>query len=127
MNANYDTEVGDVQLYKDFGFVFVETPTTETPLKFVTINNEVADYIRGELPDGAEEHHPVMFVGTGRKHYYTSKDTEKLEEAVLERFADSPYVLVENVDGGWKRWDGRPEFSETYADLRNARVVKKTR
>ena len=126
MNANYDTTKADVSLYKDFGFIFAETPNMNTPWKFVTINDQLADRIRGDLPEEARDQHPVMFVGTGKKHYYTSKNTDKLDDAVLEALADSPYVLVENVDGGWNRWEGRPEFSDTYADLREARVVKET-
>lgn len=87
-------------------------------------HREVADQVRGSLPDvdGAV----VMHTGDNfGKHYYRSHDETTLPVDVLEALADEGVeVLLRNVDGGWQNWDGRPEWSTTYVDYSDAEVVR---
>jgi hypothetical protein len=80
---------------------------------------ERADVVRGDVPD--DDGVPIMYVGNpGAKHYYNGHDPEGIDVDVLEWIRDSKYTLYENVEGGWESWDGRPEFSKTRLNLRDA-------
>lgn len=64
-----------------------------------------------------------VYVGErGSKHYLTSHDLSEVPRPYLDDIVER-VTLLDNVDGGWENWDGRPEFSETYIDLSDATVV----
>ena len=89
---------------------------------FRRCEDAMADEIRGEIqmPDGQ----PVIYIGDNfGKHYYRSKDFETVPVDVLEWLNANDFVLVRNVDGGWVKWEGRPEFSDSYVDFSEAEVV----
>lgn len=88
---------------------------------FVSITDDMADYIRGEIPevDGM----PVMCIGSNfGKHYYSS-DSRTVPVDVLEKLNERDMVLVDNVGGGWENWEGRPEWSDYYIDFSDATVI----
>jgi hypothetical protein len=83
---------------------------------------EIADRIRGDVPRCDET--PIMYIGTSTaKHYYTSHDVRDCPVDVLEWLDEHNVAVFENIEGGWSSWNGRPEFSETKIDYRNAQRV----
>jgi hypothetical protein len=83
---------------------------------------DIADKIRGNVPDC--EGTPIMFIGDSTaKHYYRSHDPRDCPVDVLEWLENSSYAVFENIDGGWSPWEGRPEFSDTEINYRNATRV----
>jgi hypothetical protein len=90
---------------------------------FVRLDRDnLADNVLGEVPDTDG---PVMaYIGSGfGKHYYTSHSRDGLPVDVYEQLSERGATLLENVDGGWHRWGGRPEFSEDYIDFSEAEAV----
>jgi hypothetical protein len=89
---------------------------------FRPADEQYADRIRGEIPDGPA---PVVYVATTGKHYYESKPHDELPDAVLEALTDAGHTLVGPVSAGWDSWGGRPEFADslTYADFSTATVI----
>lgn len=88
------------------------------------ITEDIADEIRGEIPD--VDGTPVIYIGdSGGKNYYQSHDFDELDEPVRDAILnnDQNLVLIDNVEGGWKKWDGRPEWSENYIDFTDAEIV----
>ena len=81
-----------------------------------------SDGVRGDLgtlPDGA-----VIYIGETRgKHYYRSNGISDLRIEHRAAIEAHGHVLLDGVDGGWARWKGRPEWSETYIDVTGAEVV----
>jgi hypothetical protein len=85
---------------------------------------ESADVVRGDVPDDEDDGIPIMYIiDPGAKHFYNGHNVENIDVDVLEWIRDSKYVLYENADGGWHSWNGRPEFSDTRLDLREASKV----
>jgi hypothetical protein len=68
----------------------------------------------------------AVYVGTkGSKHYITSSPLSNVPKEYLQYILDRENLtLLDNVDGGWESWEGRPEFSETYIDLDDATVIE---
>jgi len=96
------------------------------PWAFVHVNSGTAvDVVRGDVPDADG---PVLaYVGDHfDRHYYTSKPRDGMPVDVYEALVERDVLLLEDVDGGWSNWDGRPEWSETYIDLRDAEPVDMT-
>jgi hypothetical protein len=88
------------------------------------VTEEIADEIRGKIPD--VDGTPVVYIGDSpNKHYYQSHDLDELDDAIVDAILNNSLdlVLVDGADGGWKRWDGRPEWSESYIDFSEAEVV----
>lgn len=86
------------------------------------ITDDIADYIRGELPETDGE--PVLYIGdSGGKHYYRSHDLSELDDWVIEAAEEHGLTIIDNVDGGWETWDGRPEWSESYIDFNDAEIA----
>jgi len=56
------------------------------------------------------------------KHYIKSHDLDEVPADVVEAVAEHA-VVVDGVTGGWKTWEGRPEWSETFVDLSGSEVV----
>jgi hypothetical protein len=56
-------------------------------------------------------------------HYYDGKQRDEIPTAVYEELADHDATLLDDVDGGWQTWEGRPEWSETYIDVTDADPV----
>lgn len=93
------------------------------PWAFAHVNSGTAvDVVRGDVPDADG---PVLaYVGDHFNcHYYTSKSRDGIPVDVYEALVDRDALLLEDVDGGWRNWNGRPEWSETYIDLRDAEPV----
>jgi hypothetical protein len=90
---------------------------------FVKLGDErITDHREGELPE--TEGAPVAYIGDNLgKYYYRSKDHESVPVDVLEWLQERGYSLVTGVDGGWKHWDGRPEWSENYIDFSEVEAV----
>lgn len=66
---------------------------------------------------------PVVFVGeTLSVHYINGKTLSSVPRPYLDAVRDRGYAIINGVDGGWKSWEGRPEWSETYLDLADASV-----
>lgn len=84
-------------------------------------------YLRGDHIRGggkADIEGTVTYVGDSLgKNYVNSKSLDDVPDAVVKAAAEQGTVVLENVDGGWADWNGRPEFSDTYVDIRNSRVV----
>jgi len=98
-------------------------PKTGGRFALVLLREGLADVVRGEVPDTGERT-PVIHVGsTLGKHYYSSHDDRTIPYDVLDAVRQKGYQLVEDVDGGWDSWEGRPEFSTAYLDCRDATVV----
>ena len=82
----------------------------------------IADKIRGDVPRCDET--PIMYIGDSTaKHYYTSHDVRNCPVDVLEWLDEHNVAVFESIEGGWSPWNGRPEFSETKIDYRNAQRV----
>lgn len=82
-----------------------------------------ADVVRGDEPD--VDGTPVAYIGDSfGKHYYTGRSTDEVPAEVVEELESNDLVLVDGFDGGWESWDGRPEFSTTYADLESVELVE---
>lgn len=97
-------------------------PSESVEFAFVTITEDLADRVRGEIPE--TEGTPVMQIGTSLgKHYYTS-DSRTVPVDVLEKLEARDLTLVDDVAGGWAQWEGRPEWSETYVDFSEAEAVE---
>jgi hypothetical protein len=93
-----------------------------------TTNNQYCfPYLKGDNIRGgtkADIEGTVTYGGDSlSKHYITSHDLSEVPNAVLEAVAEHATIL-DNVDGGWARWDGRPEFSTSYVDISDATVVE---
>ena len=75
--------------------------------------------VRGEVPEADGE--PVMFIGRGlSKHYWASRHVSECDIDVLEWLEESQYTVFHGVDGGWKDWNGQPEFDSKYVDFRGS-------
>jgi hypothetical protein len=88
---------------------------------FRRIREGMADTIRGKIPE--TDGKPVMYVGSNFGKYYWQSHSDTIPVDVLEWLSNNGYSLIENVDGGWVRWEGRPEFSDHYVDFSEANVV----
>jgi hypothetical protein len=85
---------------------------------------EIADIQRGEIPD--VDGTPVTCIGTNfAKYYYRSHDNRTVPTDVRDWMDENNLVLIKNVDGGWQSWGGRPEFSTSYIDYRDATIVSR--
>lgn len=81
---------------------------------FAVVTDDAADRVTG-VPD--VEGTPIIYVGSNvGKHYWDSKATDSVPADLIRYLHNSGYQLVEGVDGGWIRWEGRPEWSDTYMD-----------
>lgn len=110
-----------VDLY-DSGGVFAGVPGIRRNFALIEIVDDMADEIRGQLPD--VDGTPVMMIGDNfGKNYYNSDISRTVPVDLLEAMRDRDMVLVRNVDGGWASWGGRPEWSDTYVDFSDAEVV----
>jgi len=90
---------------------------------FVRLDRDnVADEVRGDVPDADG---PVLtYIGSSfGKWFYRSRDREGIPVDVYEELVDHGATLLDDVDGGWSNWDGRPEWSETYVDVSEAETV----
>jgi hypothetical protein len=81
------------------------------------------DEVNGEAPDDA-----MMYTGEAvswRTEPTTEGDLDDdhLEMAVEALIEAYDVTVLFGVDGGWKTWEGRPEWSETYIDVRDANAV----
>lgn len=89
---------------------------------FVEIDEDLADVVRGDVPD--VDGTPVIYVGSSlAKHYWRSHDSETVPVDVLGWLDDRNLTLVRGVEGDWHTWEGRPEWSDTEADLTDVEVV----
>lgn len=91
---------------------------------FVTLQGveEWVDYVKGGMPESDEV--PIMYVGDNLgKHYWQSHNIKDCDVDVLEWLENSKYTVYENVDGGWQRWNGRPEFSDKYVNFTDVQEV----
>ena len=90
---------------------------------FVRLDRDnLADNVLGDVPDADG---PVLaYIGSSfGKHYYTSHSRDGMPYDVYEQLVARDVTLLDDVDGGWHRWEGRPEFSEDYIDFRDAEPV----
>jgi hypothetical protein len=82
-----------------------------------------ADRIRGEAPETNSK--TAVYIGDNTaKHYTDGHDIDEVPEEVWNHLAEEGYVVLDNVEGDWAQWDGRPEFSESYIDYSDAEVVE---
>jgi len=88
---------------------------------FRRLTDGMADRVRGSIPTTDGE--AVMYVGDNFGKYYWQSYSDTIPVDVLEWLHENNYTLVENVDGGWALWDGRPEFSTNYVDFSEATVM----
>lgn len=113
-SIRYDFGAYNVMEHHNFGkrIVAVLKPITE----------EIADNIRGEIPD--VDGTPVLYIGdSGAKNYYQSHDLSELQDGVIEIAEENGLKIITGVDGGWSSWEGRPEWSETYIDFTDSTIV----
>lgn len=116
----------EVLEYVDSGFagegrVISDFPAATKEFAVVTVSEDLADEVRGEIPD--VDGTPVMVVGTHfGKNFYQS-DGRTVPVDLLEKLRERDMVLVRDVDGGWASWDGRPEWSESFIDFSEAEAV----
>ena len=72
--------------------------------------HQTHDVVNGDVADNA-------VVYTGRDDiavYYTAGESlADVPQSVIDRVSED-YEIIEGQDAGWSKWDGRPEFSETY-------------
>jgi len=87
---------------------------------FAVVSNDAADTVLG-VPDVEET--PIIYVGDNvGKHYWDSKPmsgTRSLDPVpvdLIRHLHNNGYQLLEDVEGGWENWEGRPEWSDTYLD-----------
>ena len=86
------------------------------------LDESIADHVEGEIPD--VDGTPVVHIGDNfAKNFHTSHDSDPIPVDVLEWMDDNDLVLVRGVDGGWLSWEGRPEWSDSEADLSDAEAV----
>jgi len=90
-----------------------------------TRNNQYAftytfgDVVRGGVKADIED--TVVYTGeTTGKHYVSESNLSAVPDEVVEEVASRGLTLLEDVDGGWSSWDGRPEFSTSYVDISSA-------
>lgn len=87
---------------------------------FKPISGDIADTIKGDIPnvDGT----PVIYLGDtrGDNNHYSSSNVEELEQWMFDAVEENDLTIIDNVDGGWETWEGRPEWSDTYTDLTEA-------
>lgn len=108
-----------VKLYTQDGLL-ANAPKSYVKYAFVELYDEMADVVRGELPEGDGY---VMHIGSHfGKNYYESK-SRTVPVDVLEKMHDRGLTLVRGIEGGWRSWEGRPEWSDTFIDFRDAEVV----
>jgi len=101
-------------------------PIYEKPVdKYAFVElGEIADKIRGDIPECDRDRTPIMYIGDSTaKYYYTSDDVENCPVDVLEWLYRHKVTVFENIGGGWSPWNGRPEFSKTKIDYRDAKRV----
>lgn len=104
-------------VYSDYGHVFVREGSDQYAFRRLT---------SGDVLDTPIENvdRPVVFVGDSMaNHYVNERSLDKVPDAILSAVRDEGYTIVSGVDGGWKEWNGRPEFSESYLDASEAHVV----
>jgi hypothetical protein len=92
-----------------------------------TRNNQYAfPYVFGDEIRGgskADIEGTVVYGGDSlSKHYIDSYDLSEVPETVIDALPED-VTLLDNVDGGWASWDGRPEFSTSYVDIGEAEEV----
>jgi hypothetical protein len=87
---------------------------------FKPLSGDIADTIKGDIPDVNGT--PVIYLGDtrGNTNHYTSADLDELEQWMFDAVKENDLVIIENVDGGWETWEGRPEWSDTYIDYTEA-------
>jgi hypothetical protein len=82
-----------------------------------------ADRIRGEVPE--TDRKTAVYIGDNTaKYYIDGHDIDGVPGEVWGRLVENGFVILDNVEGGWAQWDGRPEFSESYIDYSDAEVVE---
>jgi hypothetical protein len=102
---------------RDFGCIMVTT----------TNNKYVFTGLFGdEIHGGDKADIEGLFAYTGESsgnNYVSESDIDAVPDVVID--AASQYgSIVEDVDGGWASWDGRPEFSTSYVDITDTTVVQ---
>lgn len=113
-SVRYDYGMYSVLKHKTFG--------KEQIALFKPLTEDIADKVRGDIPD--VDGTPVLYIGnSGAKNYYQSHDVSELDEWVIEAAEEEGLKIIDNVDGGWSSWEGRPEWSESYIDLTDATVL----
>lgn len=101
--------------------MIMNTTRTRSGVIVHTSNNDYAFHIlRGDRIRGGNKKDiegKVTYVGDNlSKHYITSSDMGEVPGEVSEAVPDT-FTVVDNIDGGWASWDGRPEFSTSYIDI----------
>jgi len=111
---------GQISLFTEGGLK-AGVPDHRKQFALVTISDDMADEIRGDLPD--VDGTAVMLIGEhfGKNYHQSSRRTVPVD--LLETMRDNDMVIVRGVSGGWANWDGRPEWSERYVDFNDAEVV----
>jgi len=113
-----------MEINKEFGYLFVEQDDgrgRKTVAAFRPADDQYADCVRGNIPNVPK---PVVYIGDHiGKHYYSSKDVGGLDGAVIDAVTEAGHSIVGPVEAGWESWNGRPEFSDTYADFSDADVL----
>lgn len=101
---------------------------TRSGIVIHTTNNQYAfpflfgDKIRGGTKADIEG--CVTYGGDSlSKNFIQSHDLSEVPQEVLSEVTDR-FTLLDNVDGGWASWDGRPEFSTTYVDISDATEIE---
>jgi hypothetical protein len=129
MSANNADTKGESEtnyaVWYDFGAIHVGPrkaayghPATQS---FVVADDSVNDHVRGDVPE--TEQTPVFLEKTGC-YYITPKDIDAINDSYRVALANAGYTLIEGVDAGWQSWDGRPEWSESYIDYSETKIVE---
>lgn len=115
----------DVQL--SIHLIRAGAPAPEVVAKYALANAgdwaDRVDVYRGEMPV-EDDATAWIYVGnsTPSRGIWPS-DPEVLPVDVLEWIDERGDVLLTGVEGGWASWNGRPEFSDSLLDLRDAEAV----
>lgn len=97
--------------------IVVETPNNTYGFPYV-----FGDKIRGG--NKADIEGCVVYGGDSiSKNYITSYDLSEVPDDVIDTVTEK-VTLLDNVDGGWSSWEGRPEFSTTYVDISDAEQIE---
>jgi|GEM_PF-6234080 len=82
--------------------------------KISTVNT-----IRGDVPSNA-----LVYCGDKSSKWYPREaDISEVPSSVIQALEERGYTVITGIDAGWAEWDGRPEWSETYADVSDAERV----
>jgi len=96
--------------------ICVETMNNKYCFPWVT-----GDRIRGGTKEDIEG--AVTYGGDSlSKYYIRSHDMDGIPNVVLQA-VDEHATILDDVDGGWANWDGRPEWSDSYVDISDATIV----